>query len=731
VPRDEVVEAMIQQVLDELPASMRVMVSSSVLPRLDLSRLSGAGRLVLLERADLVLGRDESEEYLRQVAPDLPAGRLRPLAELANGWIAALRASTSAIGSDPSADPAAWLLGPGLEVLFGRGLQVLDATDRDLLVLCSVLDQMSPEVCDAVTGRLDGAERLAALSERLLVARVPGPGPARYETHPLLREYLGRKLAERGRGAAARAHEAAGVWLAENGDAEAAISHLLDCGRIELAREVLSAHVRDLLDAGRSEHVRTWYRRAPELAVPDHELLLLAGAWSELLAGDVTAAGVHLVELEAATGTMRRSAREDDAATAAEWLRVQVLFLRSYLEAWTGQTARAAEHLRTVRAAFGADWSRMAHQAAAFHEARLALWHGDPQSMRRMLMQLSGRAGTLQFYRQVAIPSLGALVAAEEGRAQRACFLADSALDALTESGRLGAVDACDARLARARALGDLGQTVAAASEAAVVQDTAAQVEHVPYLVLGAVHRARALAAGGHRAGAEQQLEAARAIVTQRSVRGPLRQALDRASAEVAIISGDRAGARRALEGLDEGRSRDVLAIRALSLGGQLTEAEAVRMIQTARPQSPREVVDARLAMVTFTAATRRPEAVMHLQAAAAVANEHGMILALQGRSEEVLVLAAQLASQGADPAVAALVGALPRPAEPVRRAPAPLSAGEHQLLERLALFPGNRELAEDLGITANTLKTRLRRLYAKLGVHDRDAALQAARPGS
>ena len=92
---------MIQQVLDELPASMRVMVSSSVLPRLDLSRLSGAGRLVLLERADLVLGREESEEYLRQVAPDLPAGRLRPLVELANGWIAALRASTSAIGSDP------------------------------------------------------------------------------------------------------------------------------------------------------------------------------------------------------------------------------------------------------------------------------------------------------------------------------------------------------------------------------------------------------------------------------------------------------------------------------------------------------------------------------------------------------------------------------------------------------------------------------------------------------
>jgi DNA-binding NarL/FixJ family response regulator len=61
---------------------------------------------------------------------------------------------------------------------------------------------------------------------------------------------------------------------------------------------------------------------------------------------------------------------------------------------------------------------------------------------------------------------------------------------------------------------------------------------------------------------------------------------------------------------------------------------------------------------------------------------------------------------------------------------PADRTAGERQLLERLTVFPTNRALAEDLGISTNTLKTRLRRLYAKLGVHDRAAALHASRPG-
>ena len=737
LPRDEAVEAMVQQVLDELPASMRVMISSAAVPRMDLSRHVGAGQLVLVERADLVLRREDAETYLGLVAPDLPPARRTSLIELADGWIAALRASTSASRSDPSADPASWLLGPGLELLFGRALQALDPPDRDLLVVCSVLDQMSPEICDAMPGCADSAERLVSLSERLLVRRLPGPGPARYETHPLFREFLGRKLAERGRGAQAHAHEAAGVWLAEHSDAERAISHLLECGQIERAREVLAAHVGDLLDSGRSAHVRTWYRRAPELALPDHELLLLGAAWSELMGGEVAAAGSHLVELEAAAAKLRGSAPDagdpdagDPAAAAAEWLRVQVLFLRTYLEAWTGQTGRAADHLRAVRTSFGEEWSRMAHQSSAFLEARLDLWHGDLQSTRRTLQRLSGRPGTIQFFRRVSLPSLGALVAAEEGRAHRACFLADSAMDALADSGQLGAVDHCDARLARAHALVDLGDVPSAKAQAEAVQGTASEAEHVAYMVLGASAQARAMAAGGRPAEAEEQLESARQILSRHSVRGPLGEMVDRAAAEVSVISGDRVGARRAVERLAQGRNRDLLAIRVLAMGGGLSEADVVRTVQRVRPESPREVVNARLLMAALTAATRRAEATMHLREAAGLAREHGMLLALQGCSEEVLVLAEQLASDGADPAVASLVAALQRPAEPQERAAAALSAGERHLLERLAVFPSNRELADDLGITTNTLKTRLRRLYAKLDVHDRDAALHAARPG-
>ena len=575
--------------------------------------------------------RQEAEAYLDLVAPDLPARSRSSLIELADGWFAALRASTSASGSDPSADPASWLLGPGLELLFGRELQALDPVDRDLLVVCSVLDQMSPEICDAMPGCEQSAERLVALSERLLIRRLPGSGPVRYETHPLLREFLVRKLAERGRGAQANAHEAAGVWLAAHSDAEQAITHLLECGQIERAREVLSAHVGDLLDSGRSARVRTWYRRAPELALPDHELLLLGAAWAELMGGEVAAAGSHLVELEGAVAKLRGSAPDDADADAAEWLRVQVLFLRTYLEVWTGQTGRAADHLHAVRTSFGEDWSRMAHQSSAFLEARLDLWRGDVQATRRTLQRLSGRPGTIQFFRRVSLPSLAALVAAEEGRAHRASFLAESAMDALADSGQLSAVDQCDAQLARARALADLGEVPPAEVQAGAVQGCASEAEHVAYMVLGSAARARAMAAGGRRADAEEQLESARQVLSRHSVRGHLGEAVDRAAAEIAILSGDRVAARRTVERLAHGRNRDLMTIRVLAMGGGLSEADVVHTVQRVRPETPREVVHARLLMAALTATSRRAEASMHLRAAAGLAHEHGMLLALAG----------------------------------------------------------------------------------------------------
>ena len=60
---------------------------------------------------------------------------------------------------------------------------------------------------------------------------------------------------------------------------------------------------------------------------------------------------------------------------------------------------------------------------------------------------------------------------------------------------------------------------------------------------------------------------------------------------------------------------------------------------------------------------------------------------------------------------------------EPSRALPAGLSERELEVLLALAHGGSNREIAEDLGISAKTVGHHVQRVYAKTGVHSRAAA--------
>lgn len=88
--------------------------------------------------------------------------------------------------------------------------------------------------------------------------------------------------------------------------------------------------------------------------------------------------------------------------------------------------------------------------------------------------------------------------------------------------------------------------------------------------------------------------------------------------------------------------------------------------------------------------------------------------------------IVAQLRS-GERAVAAALVPALLGSVTPNEDAPSSLTARERQVLEQLALGRTNREIAEDLFLGAETVKSHLSRLYAKLEATDRHDAVSRA----
>ena len=494
------------------------------------------------------------------IAPDLSNDRRAALSKVAEGWIGALRASVTGTGGSPDIDPAAWLLGPGLDLLFGRWVAALDPVDRDLLVRCSVLDTLTPEACDWIVGRSDSAVRLAGLSEAQVVAPPVGALGFQYRAHGLLQEYLRRRLSARGRQAMAQAHGAAGLWLASQGDVDSAVTQLLNAGQIDKAREVLGAHVAGAVGLG-SFGPGAW------LVSPGPPACATRGP------GDAARGGVvggprwgtfrppgHIWPSWRRSPPLplpRPAPGDSDAASGLAWLRTETLFLRAYLEAWAGRTARARELVGKVRATYGTDWNRTSPQAAALMGVRLDLWHGDDEAARAELLTLSSRprpTSTTAQWPSLRWVRCWPLTTGE--RIGRGSWPTRPWLPS-RRPGRSVRWTTATPSWPEPRALVDLGNPVAALQDAVEVERRGASVGHIGYLVLGAVARARALAAGGDWPAAQQALEeASRRGRRKQAVGNALAQVVDSAVVEVAVESSDRDRANRALERIPVGRAQ-------------------------------------------------------------------------------------------------------------------------------------------------------------------------------
>ena len=76
---------------------------------------------------------------------------------------------------------------------------------------------------------------------------------------------------------------------------------------------------------------------------------------------------------------------------------------------------------------------------------------------------------------------------------------------------------------------------------------------------------------------------------------------------------------------------------------------------------------------------------------------------------------------------LAGLLGEVKRSAHPPGRPGEPLTESETRVLRYLPTHLGAPEIAAELYLSANTVKTHLRHLYRKLGAHSRHEAVQRA----
>ena len=281
--------------LEHLPPGLRLVLASRSDPPLALPRLRAGGQLADLRADDLRFSADEARSLLREaIGGDLPGAAAAALAARTEGWVAGLQLAGLSLRGQHDADVARFVAsfgGSHRYVLDYLTEEVLDRQDGELrrfLLETSVLERLSGELCDAVTGRA-GSQALLEKVERANLFLVPLDdmrGWWRY--HHLFADLLRARLQAEQPGRVTALHRAAATWHEEHGPADDAVRHALAAGDADWAARLIERHFDAVLYL-RSEEgtVRRWLAALPTELAGSRPRLLLAQAALAVASGRV------------------------------------------------------------------------------------------------------------------------------------------------------------------------------------------------------------------------------------------------------------------------------------------------------------------------------------------------------------------------------------------------------------------------------------------------------------
>jgi len=255
--------------LDHLPPQMHLVITTREDPRLPLARLRVRGQLTELRANDLRFTAAEAATFLNQsMGLRLSETDIAALESRTEGWIAGLQ--LAALSLQDHHDPAGFIQAFAgdhryiADYLVDEVLQRQPVEVRTFLLQTSILDRLTGPLCDAVTGQDGSDARLESLARGNFFVISLDDQRRWYRYHHLfadvLRTYLQAEQPEQ----VVLLHQNASTWFEQHGSMDDAIRHLMAAGETIQAADLIE---RALPGYRRDRLVSTLYSRLK--ALPD------------------------------------------------------------------------------------------------------------------------------------------------------------------------------------------------------------------------------------------------------------------------------------------------------------------------------------------------------------------------------------------------------------------------------------------------------------------------------
>ena len=304
----EPVHASLRFLLEQRPPGLHLVLASRSDPPLPLARLRARGQLAELRADQLRFTAGEAAALLRQAAgPDgaLPDEIVAALAARTEGWAAGLQlAALSLRGRPDIAGFVADFTGSHRYVLDYLAEEVLERQPeqvRAFLLETSVLERLSGDLCDAVTGRAGSQALLERVEQAGLFLAPLDEVRGWWRYHQLFADLLRARLEADQPGRVAQLHRNAAGWCGERGLADEAIRHAVAAGEMTWAARLIEQHFDAVFYLrGETATIERWLAVLPADLIQSRPRLLLARA-------QMAAAGGRIEEVERAADAAERA----------------------------------------------------------------------------------------------------------------------------------------------------------------------------------------------------------------------------------------------------------------------------------------------------------------------------------------------------------------------------------------------------------------------------------------
>ena len=289
--------------LSHLPSQLHLIIASRCDPPWPLARLRASQDLIELRAADLRFTPDEAATFLNQIMRlELSAADISALEQRTEGWITGLQlAALSMQGRKDTSRFITAFSGNDryiIDYLLEEVLKRQSDRTRHFLLQTAFLDRLNSSLCNAVTHQTDAQEILETL-ERDNLFIVPLDNKRQwYRYHHLFADVLLARATAELSEQILKLHSRASKWCEQHKLFPQAIHHALSAQAFEKAADLIEQEWPAMRRQQQESTVRSWMTQLPDEIISDRPILSAAYGVVLLTAGQIESVENHLKNAE-------------------------------------------------------------------------------------------------------------------------------------------------------------------------------------------------------------------------------------------------------------------------------------------------------------------------------------------------------------------------------------------------------------------------------------------------